>query len=280
MKTAISVTAVLMLALSLGGQPNPVHADISVQLKGKRSAGSYTVHISNGKVHTLYQGAKKDDRVEAIYDSRGRAMTHLDHSRRQYFVLSEKEIDQIIKDMPPAENMAKMAIDSVSPKLPIPFLGIHVVPEDARRGVAKKVTKESDKAAPRYRQQLVKTGETRRYGGIPCTVYKAYVGSSRQSPKSELCIATRQAANISEADYKALMAMNCYHGKVSDLAQRGSGPLAFLVSDYVTKNVNGVVIYATSYTPATELSLVRVSRQPVPPAVFQIPSGYKKEKVF
>src|SRR4030067_603939 len=233
-----------------------VHADVSVQLKGKQSAGSYTVHVSNGKVHTLYQGVKQEDRVESIYDGRERAMTHLDHSRRQYFVLSEKEIDQIIKDMPP-ENLAKTAIDSVSPKIPI--LGIHVVPEDTRRNVAKKATKESDKAAPRYRQQLVKTGETRRYGDIPCTVYKAYVGQSRQSPKSQLCIATRPAAKISEVDYQALMAMNRYQGKVSDLAQRGSGPLAFLVSDYVTKNVDGVVIYATSYTPATELSLASVS---------------------
>lgn len=265
---------------------SPVAADFTITYVQPGSSKTNTIYIRNGKVRISSRKGKKEARQYMIYDSKRKVMTSVDHKRHKYVVMTEKDIDRLMKRMPTAEDVATRGIQNRVPWSKI--RGASWIPgrtkraiteKPARRG-AKKIVKGVEKTAPKVlpheKRRVVKTKRRQTIKGVRCTNHKVYRGKKKLGV---LCVASRSAVKMTRSDYKALKAYHRYGIKMTAFSKKAAGPFAYRIDDFIMTNVNGVVIQSKASRRSKSLKMTRVSRKRLPGSLFKIPKGYKKQKM-
>lgn len=265
---------------------SPAAASFTITYVQPGTSRTSTIYINNGKVRVTNRKGKKEIRQYMIYDSKRKAMISVDGKRRKYVVMTDKDIDRLLKRMPTAEDIATRGIQNQVPYSRIP--GATWIPGRTRRKMTEKparkgarklvkgVEKTAPKVMPHEQRRVVKTKSRQTVKGVSCTNYKVYRGNKKLGV---LCVASRGAVKMSRSDYKALKAYHRIGEKMTAFTRTVAGPFAYRIDDFIMTNVNGVVLQSKVSRKSKGLKMTRVSTKPVPGNLFKVPKGYKKQKM-
>lgn len=263
----------------------PVVADFSITYVRPGTSKTNTINIRNGKVRITTRKGKKEARQYMIYDSKRKVMISVDRKRRKYVVLTNKDMDRLMKRMPAAEDIATRAIQNRVPWSKI--RGSYWIPGRTKRAITEKparkgakkivkgIKKNAPKVLPHEQRRVVKTKRRQTIKGVRCTNHKVYRGKKKLGV---LCVASRSAVKMTRSDYKALKAYHQYGIKITAFTRKAAGPFAYRIDDFIMTNVNGVVIDSKASRRSKSLKMTRISRRRLSGSLFRVPKGYKKQK--
>ncbi len=130
----------------------PVAADFTITYAQPGSSKTNTIYIRNGKVRITNRKGKKELRGYMIYDSKRKTMISVDRKRRKYVVMTEKDIDRLMKRMPTAEDVATRGIQNRVPWSKI--RGASWIPGRTKRAITENPPAEALKRLLRVSKKL------------------------------------------------------------------------------------------------------------------------------
>jgi len=248
-------TALLLLA-GIPAQAETVlqYSPVQASADGAGS-GTQTIFIRNGKIRMETTTGGKTQ--VTLFNQATQSFTALNDERRTYMVIDKNfsnNMQQRVQDAR-SQAMAKMKkrLQGMSPER-------RSLIESAMTGRMQQA-----KTPAKTSYSLKDTGKTEKIHGIPCRTVLAYKG---RQVKTEMCVATIQALNMSQADYRTLLAMQDFMAKMSSGMMQGSGILPG------GETLGGVPVRIRNMDSHQGAELSRVSHDPLPDGSFQIPAGY------
>jgi hypothetical protein len=246
--------AVLTLALAV-----PAAADdltiVSKVTRGEEPPTTATSYLTSDHVRVV-QG----DGREMIADLKTGEMTMVDDRRKQYFVVTRQDMDQL---------KARMQQQANSPEMQRA--------QEQMKSLPPEIQKKMQAAMGGLVSSVIvqKTGASRKIAGYTCENWTVALG---QISKTEQCLSTELPLPV--------QAWDAYRDFANSMISMMSamGPLAkgFAEMREKMKDMKGYPLATTTTTTImgsatiTTTEAVEVKRGPVPASAWQVPAGYKK----
>jgi hypothetical protein len=229
--------------------------DLTIVSKVTRDGGApetTTSYVSSGRIRMAH-----GDGREAIVDDKLGQMISIDHKKRTYSVMTQKDIDEL---------MAKMQERMNSPEMRKAREAMKDLPPEQRRAI-------ENAGAGMF--EVEKVGTSRKIAGYTCENWTITMG---RLSRSEECLTTELKFPVQMFDmYKRYM-----ESMRALMASMGAMGMDFNKMSEQFKKLKGYPLAVTttvdimSRKSVTSSEVVEVKRTPIPASAWELPAGYTK----
>lgn len=188
-------------------------------------------------------------RQAMVFDNKRKALTVIDHSRKEIVEMDEASIKAMQQQM--ETMMAQMRAQ------------LKNLPPEQRKMIEQRMG-----VGPSKNKVVAKKGKTDKISGYRCRYYDMMVNGKQEQ---RVCVATLADAGVSEKDYKTLEGMYGFMRKMAKSQGTSAAPL--------TENVKGIPIRMKEFRTRRIQTVTSISTGGLPDSLFKVPS-YKRVDPF
>ncbi len=227
--------------------------------------------VSDGKV-AIY-GDPNVDRPTLVYDRSQSALTFINHSDRQFTVISEKwakqASDRFKLAMKRMNEQMQKQLENMSPQQRSLY-------QQGRMMMPMMQPMMGGSATTSLSRTYMPSFGTQKYGDFSCRRVDVMEGVNRVA---QLCVAEPAAVQIPQEDYQTLRAML---QTIANLSRQGGFNYGFKAPEFsgsVGGNTHGIVVQQQDTNAKTSYTLQSVGTEPVEAANFSPPRDYLEAEI-
>ena len=275
MTTSIALCSLSWLLIS-----TPSVADTTLTFVDAKGKTVSSIEIKDGKIRmdaddTTPGGA--DGRSSVFFDNNTKAMTMIDHSSREYQIITHKSMQSMLAQVEQVHANAAPQMQEMLKQMEAQIAQMPAEQQEMMREQMAAMQQQFGNTAPAEKAQHKATGKSRKVGGYSCKVHELYRGGQKIK---EACVADPAALKIPSADHQAMQAWFGFMKQMMEGLGEMAGNLAGNTGlDFYT-NLDGVPVQYIDYDEDKEnVQLEKVSTKTIAADKFNIPAGYKKTEM-
>ena len=225
----------------------------------KNPDAEMSIQIKDGDV---LMGGKQS---KALYKAGSREIVVIDHSRKTYMVIDEAAAQKMNDQVTAMQDQMQAMMAQMQKQM------ANMSPE--QRAAVEEAMKQR---MPAMGNQAVRTTVERKgkgsVGDIPCA--KLVVRSGNE-PAHEACVASASAVGMSSEDYESMMDAMDEMQRLMRKMSAGMGALQVNV-----RELDGIPVRMRNLSDGETSSLTGRSSSTLDPALFEVPSGYRRRQLM
>ena len=237
----------------------PCSADVSLRIQDNTGMES-TVYVSAGRCR-IESG---DMPGYAVIDTRGRSVTHVDPSRKEYATLTDKQLRERLETVEQVRN-------SISPHMETVRKGMQMLAPE-QRAMAEQFIAQQAAPAAGAPVRLVADGGVQQFAGLSCAHHRLMQGRRQVG---DACLLQRSGGPVSPND---LATLDTVMSLLRELSGHSAGLLAMAGSKsaLLAPDMDGVPVALRDFDTGESYRVVATSSRRIDEQLFSSYSSYRQ----